>query len=569
MDNRDVAARFEELADLLEFKGENPFKVRAYRRVARVLDDLSERVTELAAEGTLRELPGVGEATAKKIVEYIETGKITRLDQARKDVPPGLLAVLRIPGLGPQKAAQLHEELGVGSVEDLERAALAQKIRALAGMGEKTEQNILRGIRLARAGGERMELRAALRAAGAVIEELRSRRGLVSRVTAAGSLRRRCETIGDIDILACGPDAADILGTFTAGSHVAEVLVAGETKASVVTEQGSQVDLRVVDEAQFGAALQYFTGSKAHNIKLRGLARKRGMKINEYGLFKGSKVIASNEEEIYDALGMGWVPPELREDRGEIEAATEGTLPALVKPGDVRGDFHVHSEYSDGADSIEAVARSAKAREYAFVGITDHSQSTHIANGLDEERLRAQREEIAAVRRKIRGIRILAGTEVDIRPDGTLDFPDAVLAELDVVIAAIHSGFKQSRRAITDRLVAAARNPHVDILAHPTGRLIGRRDPYDVDVPELIRACAKHGTALEINAHPQRLDLTDVYCRMAKEQGVKLAIGADAHCADDLGLMDLGVAVARRGWLEKGDVLNTDGKPSFDKRRRR
>ena len=564
MDNREVARRFEELADLLEVKGENAFKIRAYRRVARVLGDLTEEVADLAAAGTLRELPGVGEATAKKIAEYVETGRMARLEQAKEGVSAGILDVLRIQGVGPKKAALMYKELGVGSVDDLEKAAKGHRLRELPGLGEKSEENILRGIRITRAGGERMLLSVASDAAGRVMDELRSVRGLVSHLTMAGSLRRGCETIGDVDLLACGPDAAAIIEAFTHGSCVAEVLDAGETKASVVVEGGPQVDLRVVEPGQFGAALQYFTGSKAHNVKLRGIARQRKMKINEYGLFRGSVVVASDEEEaIYRALGMEPMPPELREDRGEIEAAMEGTLPELISIDDIRGDFHVHSTYSDGSDSIADIAAAAKARGYRFIAIADHSKSLRIANGLTESQVRRQMKEIASVNKKQRGVRVLAGIEMDIRGDGMLDLPDSLLADLDVVIAAIHSAFKQPRDRIMARLEAAARNPHVDIIAHPTGRLIARREGYDVDVPELIRLAASTGTALEINAHPERLDLNDVYCRMAKEQGVKLAVNTDAHNAAGLDLMRYGVAVARRGWLGPGDVLNTQARPRF------
>ncbi|MFW6158871.1 MAG: DNA polymerase/3'-5' exonuclease PolX [Planctomycetota bacterium] len=565
MDNQEIAQRFAELADLLEFKDENAFKIRAYRRVARLLKELSEDVTDLADAGTLQDLPGVGKATAKKIVEYIKTGKITRLEEAKEGVPEGILDVLRIQGVGPKKAAVMFEELGIGSVDELEEAAKAHKLRELPGMGEKSEENVLRGIRIARRGAERMLLSVALDAADRVIEHLESQPGLVSRITAAGSLRRRRETIGDVDLLACGDDAAAIIEAFTGGPYAADVLLAGDTKASVVTEQGPQVDLRVVDADQFGSALQYFTGSKDHNIKLRGIAKKRGLKISEYGLFKGESVVASKTEaDVYRALGMDLIPPELREDRGEIEAAVDGSLPELIEPDDIRGDFHVHSDASDGRNTVAEIAEAAKARGYRFVAITDHSRSLKIAGGLTEDRVREQMQQIAALNKKRRGFRVLAGIEVDVKTDGSLDLPDDLLAELDVVIAAIHSGFKQPRRTITDRLAAAAENPHVDIIAHPTGRLIGQRDPYDVDVPELIRACARTSTALEINAHPERLDLTDVYCRMARAQGVMLAIGTDAHGVDGLGLVELGVSVARRGWLEASDVLNTQARPNFD-----
>ena len=566
MTNKEIAQRFVELADLLEFKDENAFKVRSYRRVARVLEDLSEDVAELAEKGTLEDLPGVGEATAKKIAEYIETGRIRRLEEAREGVPEGIAEVLSIQGVGPKKAAMMFKELGIGSVDELEEAAREHRLRDLPGMGEKTEQNILRGIRIARGGRERMRLDVALDAAGMVIDHLEGKQGLVARITPAGSLRRRRETIGDVDLLAVGDDPAAIIDEFTSGPYVADVLLAGETKASVIVEDDPhpQVDLRVVDADEFGSALQYFTGSQAHNIKLRGLAKKQGMKISEYGLFKGDARIASAEEEdIYRALDMALIPPELREDQGEIEAALDGSLPDLVEPDDIRGDFHVHTDWSDGRNTIEEIAEAARERGLRFVAITDHSRTLTVANGLTVERVREQIEQIERVNRSLSGLRVLTGSEVDIQSDGSLDMPDDLLAELDVVIAAIHSGFKQPRRQITGRLVAAAEHPHVDIIAHPSGRLIGRRDPYDLDVPELIRACARTGTALEINANPERLDLTDGYCRMAKAQGVRLAIGSDAHGVEALRLIDLGVAVARRGWLEKDDVLNTRPEPPF------
>ena len=566
MDNNEVAQRFEELADLLEFKGENAFKIRSYRRAARVIADLTENIAQLAAQGKLRDIPGVGEGIAKKIKEYVETGRMTRLEEAKDGVPPGIMDVLQVQGIGPRKAAMLYKEIGVDSVEALEKAATRHKIRGLPGMGEKSEENILRGIRLRKTGSERMLLDVALAAAETVVEELRSRRGLVSQITPAGSLRRRCESIGDVDILACGKDAAKIIDAFTTGPYVADVLAAGETKASVLVKDGPQVDLRVVEPRQFGAALQYFTGSKAHNIKLRDLAKDKGMKINEYGLFKGRKVVASkDEDDIYRALGMEPTPPELREDRGEIEAATDGTLPDLIDTDDIKGDLHVHSDYSDGHNSIEEMAAAARERGYKFIAITDHSKSLHIANGLTEGRVRKQMKEIAALNRKLRGVRVLAGIEVDLKAGGELDLPDKLLADLDVVIAAVHSGFKQPRDKMMARLAAAAKNPHVDIIAHPTGRLIGERDPVEVDLPELIRLAAATGTAIEINAHPLRLDLDDVHCRMAKEHGVKLAIGTDAHDTGGLDVMPLGVSVARRGWLEAADVLNTRASPKLGK----
>lgn len=564
MDNRDVARRFEELADILEFLGENAFKIRSYRRAARVLQDLTDNVAEMAAADALRDLPGVGEGIAKKIKEYVETGKITRLEEAKKAAPPGIRDVLRVQSVGPKKAALLYRELGVSDLSALEKAAKEKRIRGLPGMGEKSEENILRGIRVARGTGGRMLLRAALDAAHVAMDELRARPGLVSRVFPAGSLRRWCETVGDVDVLACGHDAAAIIDTFTHDSHVTDVLVAGETKASVLVADGRQVDLRVVAPEQFGSALQYFTGSKAHNIKLRGIARRRGMKINEYGLFRGQEAVASAEEEgIYRELGMEPMPPELREDRGEIEAALSGTLPRLVELDDIRGDFHVHSTWSDGKATIEEIARAARSAGYAFVAITDHSGAFRSKARPSVARLQEQAEEIATVRRRIRGLRLIAGVEVEILPDGSLDLPDEMLAQFDVVIASIHSGALQSRDQIMERLDAATRNPHVDIIGHPKGRLLEQEDKFDVDLPELIRMAAATGTALEINANPKRLDLSDVYCRMAKVHGVRIAIGSDAHSLDPplRDRIELGVAVARRGWLEADDILNTKPRP--------
>jgi len=557
MKNRELAGLFEKMADILEFKGENPFKISAYRRASRIIGDLTQDIEEITERGELKNIPGIGEGMAQKIVEYLKTGKISKFEEARKGVSDELIAIMDIPGMGPKTLSMLHREKGINNISQLEKAIEDGSLMGLFGIGEKKIENIKRGILLLKQSKGRMNLGVAFPVAKRIVEALRQKTGS-KKIEWAGSLRRMKESIGDIDILATGPDKEKIVRAFTHLPEVKEVLASGETKASVIVEGGIQIDLRVVDEDSYGAALQYFTGSKGHNVHLRGIAKAKGIKINEYGVFKGKRKIGGKDEkDIYRALGMDWMEPELREDRGEIEAAQEGRLPRLVQESDIKGDLHVHSKWSDGASSIEEVARAAQRRGYQYIAITDHSKSLRIAHGLDESRLMKQMEEIGRVNEKLKGFQILKGTEVDILAEGRLDFPEKVLEKFDMVVASIHSGFKQDRAKMTKRIIQAFENPYLHIFAHPTGRLLGARDPYEVDMDELIEAAKKFGKVLEINAYFERLDLDDILCRKAKEMGIQVAISTDSHHPDQMWMMSLGVAVAKRGWLEKKDVLNT------------
>jgi DNA polymerase (family 10) len=557
MKNREIAAIFSSLADILEIKGEDPFRVNAYRRVSRIIDDLSNDVADLVESGEILEVSGIGKGTAGAIEEYLERGKIKRYEDARKTVPKGLLELLSIPGLGPKTIGLLWKNLNVKSLAGLKRALRGGKILDLPGMGAKKVENIQAGIRAYESRSGRLTLGAILPTAEAIADELREATG-TDAVSLAGSVRRSRETIGDIDVLVAAAKSRPVIKAFTELSCVDEVLAAGTTKASVRAEGALQVDLRVVKPESWGAALMYFTGSKDHNVRLRGHAQSKGLKLNEYGLFKGEKRLASRkEEQVYRKLGLDFIPPELREDRGEVEAALDGALPELVEVSDIRGDLHVHTGWSDGHASIEEMARAAKSMGYRYISVNDHTHSLGIAHGLDAERLEAQREEIEEVNARIKRFTVLSGTEVDILSDGSLDFPDEVLGRLDVVVASIHSGFNQSRDRITGRILSAMENPHVDIIGHPTGRLLGTRQPYAVDMGRVIEAAAETGTALEINAYYERLDLNDVDSRRAAESGVKIAISTDAHHPDQLWMMELGVRTARRGWLTRADLLNT------------
>lgn len=557
MKNKELADLFEKMADILEFKDENPFKISAYRKASRIIGDLTQDIEEISEQGELKNIPGIGEGMAQKIVEYLKTGKISKFEEMRKGVSDELIAIMDIPGMGPKTLSMLHREKGIGNLSQLEKALEDGSLMGLFGIGEKKIENIKRGIQLLKQSKGKMNLGMAFPVAKRIVETLRQKTGS-KKIEWAGSLRRMKENIGDIDILATGPDKEKIVQTFTHLPEVKEVLASGETKASVIVEGGTQIDLRVVEEDSYGAALQYFTGSKGHNIHLRGIAKAKGIKINEYGVFKGKKKIGGKEErEVYRALGMDWIEPELREDRGEIEAAQKGRLPKLVQESEIKGDLHVHSKWSDGSFSIEEIAKAAQKRGYQYVAICDHSKSLKIAHGLDESRLTKQMEEIDQLNEKLKGFQVLKGTEVDILADGKLDLSEKILEKLDIVVGAVHSGFKQDRAKMTKRMVRAFENPCIDILAHPTGRLLGARDPYEVEMDELMEAAKKYGKALEINAYFERLDLNDIHCRKAKEMGVRMGIGTDTHHLDQMWMISLGVAVARRGWLETKDVLNT------------
>ncbi|MEO0110564.1 MAG: DNA polymerase/3'-5' exonuclease PolX [candidate division WOR-3 bacterium] len=556
MRNKELAEIFSRIADALEFKGEMAFKVIAYRKAARVLEDLTEDIEKIAQEGKLETLPGIGEGIAKKIEEYLKTGKMKKYEEAVKGIPEGLLELLNIQNLGPKTLALAHRELGVKNLADLKRVIEDGSLKDLFGMGEKKVENIKKGIELYEQGKSRMGIDAALAIAEEVCAYLK-KNPLVKSVSPSGSLRRMKETIGDIDILVTGRDGAKIIDYFTKFPKATRVLAAGETKGSIMVglgKEAKQVDIRVVPEKTYGAALQYFTGSKAHNIKLRLLAKEKGLKISEYGVFKGEKFIAGRtEEEVYSALGLPFIPPELREDRGEIEAALANRLPKLISYHSIKGDLQVHTTYSDGNASLEEVVKMAEKIGYEYIAITDHSQSVRYAHGLDEKRLRKQIEEIMKLREKSK-VKIFTGIEVDILPDGSLDFPDSVLKELDVVVAAVHQGFKKN---VTERIISAIENPYVAIIAHPSGRLISRREGYDVDLEKVLEWAKKYNKVLELNAYPDRLDLDDLHLRKAKDMGIKICINTDAHGSMDMYWMRFGIGIARRGWLEEEDVINT------------
>ncbi len=557
--NIEIAEIFERIADTLEFLQENPFRIRAYRNAARNIRESTKNIKEIAQAGKLEEIPGIGKDLAAGIREYIETGKMKRYEELKGKVPKELIELLGVQGLGPKTLVNLYKELGIKNLKTLEKALKTDEILKIYGMGEKKVEDIRRGIELFKQSKEKMPLGVALPLAEELIHEIRKIPDTKSTLC-AGSLRRMKETVRDLDILTIAKDGSRVIEAFTRLPQVEEILAAGDTKGSVIVRGGIQVDLRVVEPDSYGAAIQYFTGSKEHNIKLRNMAIEKGLKINEYGVFKRDKKIAGKtEEEVYEALGLPCMPPEIREDRGEIEAALEGVLPELVEPGDIKGDLHTHSKWSDGSGTIEELALYAKNFGYEYIAVTDHSVSSYIANGLSVERLYEKKKEVERVNKKIGGIRVLMGAEVDIKGDGSLDYPDRVLKNLDVVIAAVHSGFKSDRDKMTRRIISALQNPYVHAIVHPTGRLIGEREPYDVDVDEVIKVAAHEGKALEINSYYLRLDLNDINVRKAIEKGVKIVISTDTHIPDQLEFIRYGVATARRGWVEKKDVVNTVG----------
>ncbi|MBN1677334.1 MAG: DNA polymerase/3'-5' exonuclease PolX [Candidatus Thermoplasmatota archaeon] len=559
MENADVAEVFYEVADLLDLQDVS-FKPVAYRRAARNIESLDEDITKLVDEGRVRDIPGVGEAIADKVEELVRTGRLGYLEKLRSQVPPGLVELLRVPDVGPKTARVLHSELGISSLEELKQAVGAHRLRGLKGFGEKTEERILQGIAALEAKGQRTLLGEALPIAEAYLEYLKSAKSL-DRISIAGSLRRGRETVGDIDIVVGDDEPAAIMDAFVSYPEVQDVLMKGPTRSSVRLRGGLQVDLRAVETRSWGAALCYLTGSKEHNVYMRRVGVEMGLKLNEYGLFErasGKMVAGKTEEELYEALGFGYIEPELRENSGEFDASKKGALPELVKPGDIKGDFHVHTDWSDGANSIPDVARAASDRGYEFVAVTDHSQSLKIAGGLSPEKLRQQISEIRKLESASKlGIRVLAGTEVDIKADGSLDFPPSLLKDLDIVIGSVHSRFKMEKAEMTKRVVRAVESGQMDILGHPTGRLIGERAAYQLDMQQVLQAARSSGVLMEINSFPNRLDLGDIHCRMAKEAGVRVAIGTDSHHVEHMGYMRLGVITARRGWLERGDVLNT------------
>ncbi|MDP3721993.1 MAG: DNA polymerase/3'-5' exonuclease PolX [Candidatus Omnitrophota bacterium] len=558
MKQHELAAFFSQIADLLEYRGDNPFRIRAYRRAAQNLENFSGDLAHLAQAGRLRELPGIGADLADKITEYLSTGAVAALERLKRTTAPGVLELLEVPGLGPKTAKLLTERLGISTVHQLEEAANAHRLRRLPGFQEKKEQNLLKGIEILKKGRERMHLGIALPLARELLRSLQRVSG-VTRISTAGSLRRMKETIGDLDLLVASTSPARVMQALSRLPLCARVLASGTTKSSILTPDGVQVDVRVIKPDSFGAALQYFTGSKEHNVRLRELAIRQGLKLNEYGVFRlktNQRLGGREEADVYRALGLPWIEPELREDQGEIDAAKAGRLPRLVDAKDVRGDFHIHSTWSDGSNQLEELAREGAARGYDYLAICDHSQSLKVAHGMSVARLRRQMEQIRALNRRLRGFRLLMGAEVDILTDGSMDYPNDVLAELDFVIGSIHSGFSQSEATLTRRLVSAMRNPYVTLIAHPTGRLMGQRDPYAIDLETVFASAAETGTALEINAFPRRLDLCDTAARRANALGATLAISTDTHSLDQLDNITIGLGVARRAWLEPRDLLN-------------
>jgi DNA polymerase (family 10) len=565
MHNRALADIFEQMAELMEIQGETGFRVNAYRRAARALDGLQEDVAVLLKEGRLQEVPGIGESTAKKIEEYLAGGRIARHQELLKKVPPGLLELLQVPGLGPKSAALLNRELKIQSLDDLARALEQGRLAGLPGMGEKKIENLRKGLAFRASGGGRILLGVADRIVSELMAALRAA-VKVEALSPAGSLRRMRETVGDLDVLAASRDPLPVLEAFVRLPQVAEVLAHGDTKASVRVERGLQVDLRVVAPESFGAALQYFTGSKEHNVRLRDRAKRAGLKINEYGVYRGEKPVAgATEEDCYKALGLPWIPPEMREDRGEIDAAEAGRLPRLVELDDIKADLHCHTRASDGELTLEQLADEALKRGYKYAAVTDHSVSAGYASGLSAERLLAQVEAVRAFNSKQSKIRLLAGVESDIRGDGSLDYSDEVLAQLDWVVASIHSAFG---RDPTGRMVKALKHPATCMLGHPSGRLLLERDEYEVDWEALFKAAAAAGKAIEINANWHRLDLNDLRARRAAELGVPVVIATDMHHADNFDMMRFGVGVARRAWLTADNVLNTRTPAAFEKWRK-
>ncbi|MCD6156034.1 MAG: DNA polymerase/3'-5' exonuclease PolX [Candidatus Atribacteria bacterium] len=560
MRNQEVAKILRDIATLLEIKGENRFRVVAYEEAARRIESWPEPIEEVWRKGELTKVPGIGASIAAKISEYLETGKMQYLEELTREVPPELIELTKVPGVGPKLAKLLYEELGIKSLEDLEKSIAEKKLRNLPRLGVKSEEKIKKGLEMLKRQKGRLLLGQVLPVVEEIVALLKEKTG-VENISPAGSVRRMKETIGDIDILVASSQAEKIINAFVTLPLVREVLAKGITKSSVVLHDGLQVDLRVVEPISFGAALQYFTGSKAHNIRLREIAIKKNLKVNEYGVFRidnGQRVGGEKEEEIYEILGMEWIPPELREDQGEIEAALEKRLPVLIELSDIKGDLHVHSRWSDGLSSIEEMAEAALKRGYQYLAICDHTQSLAVASGLGPEELKKRDKEIQRWNAKGRGLSILSGVEANILSDGSLDLPQEVLSELDVVIGGLHSGLNQSKDKIMMRLQKAMHNLYVQIISHPTGRLINKREAYNVDLDKLLAWAARTGTFLEINAQPERLDLRDIDARKAKESfGLKMVISTDAHEAKSLDYMRLGVAQARRAWLTAEDVLNT------------
>ncbi|UCD36502.1 MAG: DNA polymerase/3'-5' exonuclease PolX [Nitrospiraceae bacterium] len=556
--NAEIAEMLNEVADLLEIQGANQFRIRAYRNAARMVADLTQGVSEMIKNGEdLAQLPGIGKDLAGKITEIVESGKLGLLDELKKDMPGDLSGLMRIDGLGPKRVKVIYEKLGVSTLQGLEKAARDKKIRELPGLGEKTELEILTALKRVQEGKKRLKLPEADETAKLLLAHLKEVKGIRA-LEAAGSYRRRKETVGDLDILASVKKGTRIMDHFVNYEDTGTVISRGETRSSILLRSGFQVDLRVVEEGSYGAALQYFTGSKAHNIAIRKMGVQKGLKINEYGVFRGrERVAGKTEADVYKTVGLPYIEPELREDRGEIEAAQKKKLPRLVTLDDIRGDLHVHTKLTDGHSSLQEMAEAAQKRGYEYLAITEHSQRVTVAGGIDKKALARQIKEIDALNSTLKGFTILKGIEVDILEDGSLDLPDDILKELDVVVCSVHYKFNLPERKQTGRIIRAMDNKYFHIFAHPSGRLINERDPYPVDMEKIMEEAKDRGCFLELNAHPDRLDLTDIYCKTAKGMGVKVAISTDAHSINSMDFMRYGIGQARRGWLEADDVINT------------
>jgi DNA polymerase (family 10) len=559
MTNREVAEVFQEIGDMMDILGENRFKVIAYRRAAENILSLGQDIRAYWQAGTLQEIPGIGPAIADKIDELLTTGRLEFYERLQDQVPTGVVSLLEIPDVGPKTAKLLWDELGLQSVAEVEAAARAGELQTLKGMGARSEAKILAGIEALYRRSDRIPLGTAWPVASDLLEGLQEHCPEVLDATVAGSLRRMRATVGDIDLLAASGAPAAVMRAFAGHPRVAEVLLSGETKTSVRLQNGLQVDLRVLEPERWGAALQYFTGSQAHNVRVREIAQRQGLSLSEYGFRRqdGSEILCPDEADVYETLGLPWIPPELREDRGEIQAASSGDLPRLVEWDDILGDLHAHTDWSDGAGTLAEMAEAARAKGYRYLVISDHTQSLGVANGLTPERLHAQRVEIDALNERWDDFALLQGCELEIKADGSLDFSDEVLAGLDFVVASVHTSLRQDRDQITERVMKALHNPYVDVIGHPSGRILGQREESAVDLDAIIHAAAETGTALEVNSIPNRLDLDDVHVRRALELGVKLAINSDAHHPGGLDSLPYGLATARRGWATAADVLNT------------
>ncbi|MGD0128618.1 MAG: DNA polymerase/3'-5' exonuclease PolX [Terriglobia bacterium] len=562
MENREIAAIFEEISNLMKINQDDPkwsFKAAAYDRARRSIEGFPERLEDIARDPQrkLTDIPGIGEDLAKKIAELVETGKCKFHQEQLAKVSPSLLELLQLQTIGPQKVRLFYKEAGIKSIEDLEAAAKAGRLRTLPGMSVKSEENILKALEVYHRAAGRFRMDTVYEAAQQLTSYLKEFSG-VEEVTPAGSLRRGSETVGDLDLLVTGQDGAGIANHFAKYPGIAQLLAKGEDKVSVKLQNDLQVDVRMLEREAYGAALMYFTGSKEHNVALRERAKKRGWKLSEYGLFQGETALArGTEEEIYAKFDLPWIPPELRENLGEIEAAENGELPKLVELGDIKGDLQMHTTASDGRASVEEMAQAAKQLGYEYILITDHSKAVTIANGLDEKRAVENIQRIKAARKKVSGIKIWAGAEVDIMGDGTLDYPDEILKQFDIVLVSVHSRMNMPGPEMTARLLKALANPYVRILGHPTGRQILRRDPFAFDLEKVFAAAKEYGVILELNGNPERLDLSDRHVKLARDRGMKVIISTDAHSPEHFKLMRYGVVTARRGWLRKEDVLNT------------